>query len=47
MNGGSLGGLVKVEDITTRLNLIEKDINKLKQAFTSWSPVPQDGGAAL
>lgn len=47
MNGGSLGGLVKVEDITTRLNLIEKDINKLKQAFASWSPVPQDGGAAL
>ncbi len=47
MNGGSLGGLVKVEDITTRLNLIEKDINKLKQALTSWTPVPQDGGAAL
>lgn len=35
MNGGKLGGMVKVEDITTRLNLIEKDINKLKQAFTS------------
>ena len=47
MNGGKLGGMVKVEDITTRLNLIEKDINKLKQAFTGWTPVPQDGGAAL
>ena len=47
MNGGKLGGMVKVEDITTRLNLIEKDINKLKQAFTSWTPVPQDGGAKL
>lgn len=47
MNGGKLGGMVKVEDITTRLNLIEKDINKLKQAFASWTPVPQDGGAKL
>jgi hypothetical protein len=47
MNGGSLGGLVKVEDITKRLNLIEKDINKLKQSLSSWTPVPQDGGSAL
>ena len=48
MNGGSLGGLVKVEDLTERLNIIEKDINKLKKVFSrSWKPVPQDGGAAL
>ena len=47
MNGGKLGGMVKVEDITTRLNLIEKDINNLKTVFTSWVPTPQDGGAAL
>jgi len=46
-NGGGLGGLVKVEDLTKRLNIIEKDINKLKQALSGWSPVPQDGGAAL
>ena len=30
-----------------RLNKIEQDINNLKQAFTSWTPTPQDGGAAL
>lgn len=47
MNGGSLGGMVKVEDITKRLNLIEDDVNNLKKAFQSWTPVPQDGGAAL
>lgn len=48
MNGGSLGGLVKVEDLTDRLNIIEKDINKLKKVFSSsWIPSPQDGGAAL
>lgn len=46
-NNGSLGGLVKVEDLVTRLNNIEQDINSLKNAFTSWTPVPNDGGAAL
>lgn len=47
MNGGGLRGLVKVEAMTERLNLIEDDINKLKQALTIWTPVPQEGGAAL
>lgn len=46
-NGGSLGGLVKIEDLTKRLNLIENDINKLKTAMSGWTPAPQDGGAAL
>lgn len=46
-NGGSLGGLVKIEDLTERLNIIEDDINTLKAAFSSWTPVAQDGGAAL
>jgi hypothetical protein len=45
--GGQLGGLVKVNDLVTRLNNIEDDIKSLKQAFSSWSPVPSDGGAAL
>lgn len=47
LNGGTLGGLVKVQELTDKLNLIEKDINKLKQGFSSWAPTPQDGGAAL
>ncbi len=47
-NGGRLGGLVKVEALTKRLNTIENDINELKNIFaTSWIPVAQDGGAAL
>ena len=46
-NGGDLGGLIKVEDLTKRLNLIENDINKLKTAMSGWTPAPQDGGAAL
>ncbi len=46
-NGGKLGGLINVEDLTTRLNEIEKDINNLKTVFNSWMPVPQDGGLTL
>lgn len=46
-NGGDLGGLINVADLTDHLNTIEKDINKLKSVMSSWTPVPQDGGAAL
>lgn len=46
-NGGKLGGLVRVEDLTKRLNIIENDINSLKTAVAGWVPVSQDGGAAL
>ena len=47
-NGGNLGGLVRVEDLTKRLNIIENDINNLKTVFSSsWIVAPQDGGAAL
>lgn len=47
LNGGTLGGLVKVGELTERLNLIEKDINSLKQKLSGWMPVPNDGGSAL
>lgn len=46
-NGGKLGGLINVADLTSHLNTIEKDINNLKTVFSSWLPAPQDGGAAL
>lgn len=47
LNGGRLGGLVKVADLTNRLNVLERDLNTLKTAFKGWVPVAQDGGAAL
>lgn len=47
LRGGDLGGLVKVLSLVTRLNLLEKDINTLKTAFTTWVPASGDGGAAL
>ena len=46
-NGGDNKGLVNVVDLTTQLNTIEKDINTLKTALSTWIVVPNDGGAAL
>ena len=48
INGGELGGLINIEQLTEKLNAIEDDINSLKTAMgTSWVVAPQDGGAAL
>jgi hypothetical protein len=46
-NNGTLGGLVKVNDLVAKMNAIESDINILKTAFSAWVVVPSDGGAAL
>lgn len=46
-NDGSNGGLIIVNDLVSKINDIENDINSLKQAFFTWVPAPQDGGAAL
>jgi hypothetical protein len=46
-NNGTLGGLVKVNDLVNDLNSIKQDINTLKTAFSSWVVAPNDGGAAL
>lgn len=46
-NGGQNGGLVFVNNLVSRLNILEQDINILKKAFSTWSPVAMDGGAAL
>jgi len=34
-------------DIATHLNTIENKINALITAVNAWTPVPNDGGAAL
>lgn len=47
-NGGTLDGLVKLNDLVTKLNHVEDDLNALKAVFkTAWVVVPSDGGAAL
>lgn len=47
INGDAHGGLVLADQVASRLNTLEQDLNTLKQALTAWVPVPSDGGAAL
>lgn len=45
-NGANLG-IPKTPETVGRLNLIEQDINTLKDVIKNWTPVATDGGAAL
>jgi hypothetical protein len=47
LNGSNYGGIVKVVDLVSKINTIERDINSLKTAFTTWVVAHNDGGAAL
>lgn len=47
LDGNSYGGLVKVVDVTTKLNNLENLVNKLVAALNAWAPISGDGGAAL
>ena len=47
INGGKLGGMVNVKELTDKLNTIEGEINDLKDVLSRWFPVKGDGGAAL
>jgi hypothetical protein len=46
-NGGANGGLIKINDLVSKLNAVENDLNTLKNIFTAWVPIPRDGGAKL
>lgn len=47
-NGGKYEGIVIAKNVTEKLNLLEKEINNLKDVFTKqWTPVVYDGGASL
>ncbi len=46
-NGGKNAGLVKVKELTEKVNVLEKDLNLVKAIFAAWVPVPMDGGASL
>jgi hypothetical protein len=46
-NGGTNDGLIKINDLITKLNAVENDLNDLKTVLSAWVPVPQDGGASL
>lgn len=47
LRGGDLGGLVKVEDLVTRLNNLENKVNDLLTAYNSHThPGVQSGGSS-
>lgn len=53
-NDGKFGGLITLIDpnnpdggVLARINKLEDDLNKIKTAFATWTPAPNDGGAAL
>ena len=46
-NDGTFGGMIKIAELVTKINALENDLNTLKAAIASWTPVPCDGGAAL
>ena len=46
-NEGIKGSLVEIAKLKAQLNKAEQEITQLKNIFTGWTPVPNDGGAAL
>ncbi len=46
-NGGDNGGLININDLITKLNIVENDLNTIKTAISAWVPTPNDGGAGL
>ncbi|MDR1729947.1 MAG: hypothetical protein LBR52_04725 [Prevotellaceae bacterium] len=46
-NSGENGGLVLSEKVADKISALETEINNLKNVFSSWVTVPNDGGAAL
>ena len=47
LNGDQFGGLIKIERLTDELNKTKAVLNAIKNVLTTWTPVPNDGGAAL
>lgn len=46
-NDGDNGGLVKVKELTERINELEALFSQLKTDLSTWIPSPTDGGSAL
>lgn len=47
IDGGENEGLVKLPVLRDEIEKLNNFLSQIKQAFTSWTPVPSDGGAAL
>lgn len=44
---GSHGGLTKTQELKTQLDKSNEVLSAIANVLTTWSPVPNDGGAAL
>ncbi len=47
LNGNQFGGIVKADELKTQVDKNTAIIQAIQQALQSWTPVPEDGGAAL
>ena len=47
INGGSNKGVAKSPALVEQFNKLQDDLNALKNVFSGWTPIPNDGGAAL
>ena len=47
IRGDQYGGLIKIEELKTQLDIVTQRIDKLYQAINDGVPVPQDGGTGL
>lgn len=47
INGGSYGGLIKIDELRTQIEKNTSLLNAIKTAFNSWVLFPGDGGSAL
>jgi hypothetical protein len=47
LNGNENGGLIKKEALVMELEKVNVILSAIQQAFVTWQPVPNDGGAAL
>jgi hypothetical protein len=45
--GGDTDNMVRFVPVANSVNELKDSVNELKNLFTSWTPVPNDGGAAL
>jgi hypothetical protein len=39
--------MTDITKLTDKINIVEKDLNTIKDVFAKWTPVVQDGGASL
>lgn len=47
LGDGSYGGWVRGDVLTQQLNTIQNSLNTLMKLISTWTPVPNDGGASL